>query len=87
VIVVEVQGDAPSAVEALRRIDVVDEVSRQDQTITIGTSDSASAVSAVVMALSRTDLEVRSLTVRTPTLDDVFRQLTGSPIDVAGTGS
>jgi len=87
VIVVEVQGDDPGAVEALRRIDVVDEVSRQDQTITIGTSDSASAVSAVVMALSRTDLEVRSLTVRTPTLDDVFRQLTGSPIDVAGTGS
>jgi ABC-2 type transport system ATP-binding protein len=87
VIVVEVQGDDPGAVEALRRIDVVDEVSRQDQTITIGTSDSASAVSAVVMALSRTDLEVRSLTVRTPTLDDVFRQLTGSPIGVAGNGS
>ena len=80
-------GDDPGAVEALRRIDVVDEVSRQDQTITIGTSDSASAVSAVVMALSRTDLEVRSLTVRTPTLDDVFRQLTGSPIGVAGNGS
>jgi hypothetical protein len=25
--------------------------------------------------------------VRTPTLDDVFRQLTGSPIDLVGTGS
>jgi ABC-2 type transport system ATP-binding protein len=87
VIVVDVQGDDAGAVEALRRIDVVDEVSQRDQTITIGTSDSASAVSAVVMALSRTGLEVRSLIVRTPTLDDVFRQLTGSPIDLAGTGS
>jgi ABC-2 type transport system ATP-binding protein len=87
VIVVEVQGEDAGAVDALRRIDVVDEVSRQDQTITVGTSDSSSAVSAVVMALSRTDLEVRSLIVRTPTLDDVFRQLTGSPIDLVGTGS
>ena len=87
VIVVDVQGDDAGAVEALRRIDVVGEVSQQDQTITIGTSDGSSAVSAVVMALSRTDLEVRSLIVRTPTLDDVFRQLTGSPIDLVGTGS
>jgi hypothetical protein len=29
---------------------------------------------------------VRSLTVRTPTLDDVFRQLTGGHIDSDGTG-
>jgi ABC-2 type transport system ATP-binding protein len=84
VIVVEVSGDDPTAVEALRRIDVVDAVSREDRTITIGTSDSSSAVSSVAVALSRTGLEVRSLVVRTPTLDDVFRQLTGTRIEAVG---
>ncbi len=67
-------------------MDVVDEVSRENQTITIGTSDSSSAINAVAVALSRTRLEVRSLTVRTPTLDDVFRQLTGGHIEGDGAG-
>ncbi len=84
VIVVEVSGDDPTAVESLRRIDVVDAVSRENRTITIGTSDSSSAVSSVAVALSRTGLEVRSLVVRTPTLDDVFRQLTGDRIEAVG---
>jgi ABC-2 type transport system ATP-binding protein len=84
VIVVEVSGDDPTAIGALRRIDVIDAVSREDQTITIGTSDSSSAVSSVAVALSRTGLEVRSLVVRTPTLDDVFRQLTGARIEAVG---
>jgi ABC-2 type transport system ATP-binding protein len=78
VIVVEADGRDP---EAVRRIAVVDAVSVEGQTITIVTADGSSAVNAVALALSRTGLRVRSLTVRTPTLDDVFRQLTGSAID------
>jgi hypothetical protein len=44
------------------------------------------AVSAVAVALSRSRLEVKSLVVRTPTLDDVFRQLTGGRLDATLTG-
>jgi ABC-2 type transport system ATP-binding protein len=66
---------------------VVDGVSQENQTITIGTWDSSSAVISVVVALSRTGLDVRGLTVRTPTLDDVFRELTGSHIDMTGSRS
>ncbi len=81
VIVVEADGRDPDAIEAVRRIEVVDGVSIEGQTITIVTADGSSAVNDVTLALSRTGLRVRSLTVRTPTLDDVFRQLTGSAID------
>jgi hypothetical protein len=45
--------------------------------------DSAAAISAVAVALSATALAVRSITVRTPTLDNVFRELTGSAIETA----
>jgi ABC-2 type transport system ATP-binding protein len=83
-IVVETRGDDPSAVEALRRLDAVVDVAAHEATITIGTSDSASTINSVAVALSRTGLEVRSLIVRTPTLDDVFRRLTGAPIDPGG---
>jgi ABC-2 type transport system ATP-binding protein len=86
VIVVEVHGDDPAAVDTLRHLDGIDAVSREGQTITVGTGDSSVAVSAVAVALSRSRLEVKSLVVRTPTLDDVFRQLTGGRLDATLTG-
>jgi len=87
VIVVEADGHDPGAVEILRRLDAVDVVSTNGQTITIGTSDGSSALHQVAVELSHTRLAVRSITVRTPTLDDVFRELTGSHIEASGVGS
>ncbi len=84
VIVIEVGGDDPAATDALRHLDGVDAVSREGQTITVATADSSAAVSSVAVALSRSRFEVKSLVVRTPTLDDVFRQLTGARLDPAG---
>jgi ABC-2 type transport system ATP-binding protein len=83
-IVIEADGDDPGAAAALRRLDVVDEVTTDGRTITVSTPDGSSAIHAVAVALNATDLQVRSLAVRTPTLDDVFRQLTGAPIEVDG---
>jgi ABC-2 type transport system ATP-binding protein len=85
VVVVEAEGDDPSAPDTLRQLDAVDEVSTDGRTITIGTSDGSSAINAVAIALSRTKLVVKSITVRTPTLDDVFRELTGSHIEPSET--
>ncbi|HEY7948980.1 MAG TPA: ATP-binding cassette domain-containing protein [Acidimicrobiales bacterium] len=81
-IVVETEGHDAGALDILRRLDVVDGASMKDETITIRTSDSSVALNSVVIALSRTGLKVRSLALRTPTLDDVFAALTGSHIDV-----
>jgi ABC-2 type transport system ATP-binding protein len=82
-IVVEAEGDDSGALETLRALDAVDEVSTEGRTFRISTGDSAGAINAVAIALSGTQLVVKSITVRTPTLDDVFRQLTGSPIEPA----
>jgi ABC-2 type transport system ATP-binding protein len=81
---VEADGADPGALDVLRRLGVVDDVTTDGRTITIATPDGSSAIHAVAVALSTTGLEVTSLTVRTPTLDDVFRQLTGAPIEGDG---
>ena len=39
-------------------------------------------MSPVAVALSKASIRVRTLTLRTPTLDDVFFELTGNRIDV-----
>jgi hypothetical protein len=41
----------------------------------------------VAVALAGCEVTVRELTLRTPTLDDVFLDLTGSHIERAGSGS
>jgi ABC-2 type transport system ATP-binding protein len=79
-IVVETEGEDTGALDTLRRMDVVDGASVTDKRITIRTSDSSVALNPVVMALSQTGLKVKSLALRTPTLDDVFTELTGSHI-------
>ena len=56
-------------------------VRRRADRITVSTSDGPAALSPVALALGTTGLEVRSLTLRTPTLDDVFLELTGSHIE------
>ena len=87
VIVVETEGVDPTALDILRHMDVVDGVSQNNERITVSTSDSSVALNSVVIALDRTRLRVKSLTLRTPTLDDVFAELTGSHIDVSGISS
>jgi ABC-2 type transport system ATP-binding protein len=87
IIIVETEGDDPTALDTLRHMDVVDGASEQHERITISTSDSSVALNSVVIALSKTRLKVKSLTLRTPTLDDVFTELTGSHIDVSGSSS
>ena len=83
VIVVETEGDDPTALDTLRHMDVVAGASEKNRRITISTSDSSVALNSVVIALSKTRLKVKSLSLRTPTLDDVFAELTGSHIDVS----
>jgi ABC-2 type transport system ATP-binding protein len=87
VIVVDTEGVDATALDALRHLDVVDAVSNQDDRITIGTADSSVALNAVVIALSTTGTRVKNLTLRTPTLDDVFTELTGTQLTVSDVGS
>ena len=78
--------EAELAAEAIRRISSLGSaaVDVQGDEVVVRTQDGAAAISPVAVALARKKIGVRSLTVRTPTLDDVFLQLTGTRLDDEG---
>ncbi len=70
------------AIEALQQLDVVDKVERGPRSLLISVSNGAASVSPVAVQLDAIGAEVAELTLRTPTLDDVFLELTGDRIEV-----
>jgi ABC-2 type transport system ATP-binding protein len=79
-VVVEVEGDCAPAAAVIEQLDVVESVGTAGHELLARTSDGAAAVSPVAVALSKAGIKVRNLTLRTPTLDDVFLELTGAHI-------
>ncbi|MGH9136354.1 MAG: ATP-binding cassette domain-containing protein [Acidimicrobiales bacterium] len=78
VIVARIEGDLEVARQALGRIDGMVEVHGDE--LTIATADGAGAISPIAVALNGCGVRVRDLTLRRPTLDDVFLELTGNRI-------
>jgi ABC-2 type transport system ATP-binding protein len=72
---------AASTIAALPGVDSVEV--RGDE-ILAATADGPGKVSPIAVALAGADIRVRSLTLREPTLDDVFLTLTGQHLDVEG---
>ena len=86
-IVVKLDGEiSPSAVAKLRALPTVDVVDAHDSELTVSTGNGAALVSAVALKLNELGVNVRELTLRTPTLDDVFLQVTGSRLQQEETG-
>jgi ABC-2 type transport system ATP-binding protein len=81
VIVVRVDGDAASICPILEQVDGVQSVEAHGNEVVIATDDGTAAISPVAVALASCEMPVRDLTLRTPTLDDVFLDLTGSHIE------
>src|SRR4051812_48229713 len=75
-VMVEVDGDADKAGAVLDGLEVVESVAVTGSEILAHTADGAAAVSPVAVALADAGIRVRALTLRTPTLDDVFPDLT-----------
>src|SRR5580692_8672513 len=63
IIVIETEGDDTTALDTLRHMDLVAGASEANKRITISTSDSSRALNSVVIALSKTHLKVKSLTL------------------------
>jgi ABC-2 type transport system ATP-binding protein len=59
----------------------VQSVEAHGNELVIATDNGSAAISPVAVALNNCDVTVRDLTLRTPTLDDVFLDLTGSHIE------
>jgi ABC-2 type transport system ATP-binding protein len=83
--VVTVQvDDVAVAASAIVALPGVDSVEVRGDEILAATADGPANVSPIAVALAGANIRVRSLTLREPTLDDVFLTLTGQHLDVEG---
>ena len=80
VIVARLDGSAARAREGVERVSGVHSVEASGDELVITAADGAAAIGAVAVALD-TVATVRNLALRTPTLDDVFLELTGNHIE------
>lgn len=64
--------------ERLRRLPGVERVDTRGNEVYVASPDSSKVVGDVAVALREADIEVERLTMRTPTLDDVFLEVTGN---------
>ena len=74
----EVEGDVAAAANAVRAVDGIDDVQIHHNELAVVTTDGAGLIAQVAVALNGCGVPVRSLTLRTPTLDDVYLQVTGT---------
>ncbi len=87
VITALVGGADETIVGELGTLDAVTAVHRDGDLITISTRDAPASIGPVAIRLDRSGLEVRSLTLQSPTLDDVLRHLSNRAPDPISTGS
>jgi ABC-2 type transport system ATP-binding protein len=80
-IIARVDGEAASVASSLEAIDGVQSVEAHGNELVIATDNGSAAISPVAVALAACEVRVRELTLRTPTLDDVFLDLTGTRIE------
>ena len=83
VVQVRLNSEDEPAIEALESLAEVDKVDRGPHSLLVSVSNGAAAVSPIAIALGDAGADVAELTLRTPTLDDVFLELTGDRIEVS----
>jgi ABC-2 type transport system ATP-binding protein len=81
IIIARVDGDASAVCAVLEALDGVQSVEVHGQELVIATDNGSAAISPIAVALNGCEVTVRDLTLRTPTLDDVFVDLTGTHIE------
>ncbi len=80
IIIARIDGDAAAVRPVLESLAGVQSVEAHGNELRITTDNGSATISPVAVALNDCDVTVRDLTLRTPTLDDVFLDLTGSHI-------
>ena len=81
IIIARVDREAAPLRAIVEALDGVQSVEAHGHELVIATDNGSAAISPVAVALNDCDVTVRDLTLRTPTLDDVFLELTGSHIE------
>jgi ABC-2 type transport system ATP-binding protein len=80
-IIARLDGDAEAARSALGNVPGVQTAEARGTELVVTAADGAATIGPVAVALHASGIRVRDLTLRTPTLDDVFLELTGSHIE------
>ena len=83
-VVVEVDGPPDRGVAVLDGLPGSTSVTVAGAEVLVSVDNGAAAVSPIAVALAQAGITVKALTLRTPTLDDVFLELTGNRIQVGG---
>jgi ABC-2 type transport system ATP-binding protein len=77
-VVASIRGAPDGVVERLRALEAVERVEVHGEELSVATPDGPRVVGRVAVALDETGVAVERLTLRTPTLDDVFLEVTGN---------
>ena len=81
IIVLKVRGDSSQAQKVIESVPDVDKVQVFSNEVAVSVSNGAAMISKVALAMEKAGLEIDEITLRTPTLDDVFLQVTGARIE------
>ncbi|MCY4578476.1 MAG: ATP-binding cassette domain-containing protein [Chloroflexi bacterium] len=81
VIIAQVDGQADEAKEAVESLEGVVDVDSSGGEVIIQVVNGAAHISDVALALNERQVQVRELTLRTPTLDDVFLSVAGARME------
>jgi ABC-2 type transport system ATP-binding protein len=81
VVIAEVERHDVTAAHRLASLGSVTDVQWGDRRLTVSTLDASAALAPIAQVLGDAEVTVRSLTISTPTLDDVFMALTGTRLD------
>ena len=84
IVVASIRGQVNGAVERLRALEAVERVDVHGEELTVATPDGPRVVGKVAVALEESGVPVEKLTLRTPTLDDVFLEVTGDRLGTDG---
>jgi ABC-2 type transport system ATP-binding protein len=86
VVIARVDGAADAACDAVRAVPGIGKVEAHGRELSVAVSNGAASISPIAVALDGAGVKVTELTLRTPTLDDVFLEVTGERIhDADGT--
>jgi ABC-2 type transport system ATP-binding protein len=76
----------PLAEEAIRKIDLVNAVSVVEHTVTISATNGSRVITSIIVVFEQYALPIISISIRSPSLEDIFIYLTGKGID-SGNGT
>ncbi|MEZ5381921.1 MAG: ATP-binding cassette domain-containing protein [Microthrixaceae bacterium] len=82
VIVAVIDGEPTAAHAALAGLDGVEGVEAHDHEVVVTATDGAAVIGPVAVALAGHGVALVNLTLRTPTLDDVFLDVTGTRLAI-----